>query len=382
MGPDALNHRTVVRALAAAACALTFVGSDLGFPCNPSFANAYRITESQRRDVRAEQHEVNVDARASRPGTYGTIAAALAAAPEDTIPYVIRIHNGRYNERIAVARPNVQFVGQSRDGTILSYDMAAGYRNPAGGIYGTRGSSVLRIAAPGFVLRNMTVENTFDYLANYAKAANDSTKLRDAQALAVMLDQGSDRAVFENCRLSGHQDTLFPNAGRSYFHRCVVSGSVDFIFGAGRAVFDETDIVSRDRGSKSNNGYITAPSTPIDQSYGFLIINSRLLKETPALAAGTVSLGRPWHPAGDPNAVGSAVFVNTWMDDHIGAEGWQPMNSVDAAGVRAVNKPEDARFFEYRSKGPGAVPSPTRRVLTQSEAAKYTIAKVLDGWIP
>ena len=40
-----------------------------------------------------------------------------------------------------------------------------------------------------------------------------------------------------------------------------IAGSVDFIFGAGQAVFDECEIVSRDRGSRTNNGYVTAPST-------------------------------------------------------------------------------------------------------------------------
>ena len=64
-------------------------------------------------------------------------------------------------------------------------------------------------------------------------------------------------------KITGYQDTLFPNAGRSYFYKCEVWGHVDFIFGAGQAVFDDCDIVSRDRGSKTNNGYVTAPSTEV-----------------------------------------------------------------------------------------------------------------------
>ena len=68
-------------------------------------------------------------------------------------------------------------------------------------------------------------------------------------------------------KITGYQDTLFPNSGRSYFHKCEVWGHVDFIFGAGQVVFDDCDIVSRDRGSKTNNGYVTAPSTKGEQSY-------------------------------------------------------------------------------------------------------------------
>ena len=39
-------------------------------------------------------------------------------------------------------------------------------------------------------------------------------------------------------------------------------------FGAGQAVFDGCEIVSRDRGSRTNNGYVTAPSTPASEQDG------------------------------------------------------------------------------------------------------------------
>jgi pectinesterase len=314
---------------------------------------------------------------------YRTIGAALAAAPMDgREPYVIHVADGRYREKLSVTAPNVHLVGESREGTVLTFDAAAGHRSPGGWPYGTRGSFTLRIAAPGFRMEGMTVENAFDLPANAARPDSDSTKITGTQGVAVMLDEGSDQAVFRDCVISGHQDTLFPNAGRAYFNRCTVVGSVDFIFGWGRAVFDDCDIVSRDRGSATNNGYITAPSTHVRQPYGFVFVRSRLKKETPGMAPNSVTLGRPWHPSGNPDAIGSAVFIDTWMDDHIGATGWSPMNSTDAAGHRVENQPGDARFFEYGSTGPGAVASPSRRVLTAEQAAAYDIVRVLDGWDP
>jgi hypothetical protein len=132
---------------------------------------------------------------------------------------------------------------------VLTYDAASGPPTPGGGTDGTRGSFTLRIVAPDFRLENMTVENGFDYPANAAKSAEDPTRLRDPQAVALMTDEASDRAVFRNCKISGYQDTLFANAGRQYYHRCTILGHVDFIFGAGRAVFEDSDIVSRDRGA-------------------------------------------------------------------------------------------------------------------------------------
>ena len=41
-----------------------------------------------------------------------------------------------------------------------------------------------------------------------------------------------------------------------------------------------------------------------------------------------------------------------------------------------------ARFFEYRSAGPGAVAHPARRRLTDAEARNFTVDKVLGGWKP
>lgn len=314
---------------------------------------------------------------------YRTIGAALAAAPaQNPAPHVIHIRAGRYREKLTVDKPHVHFRGDGRDVTVLTYDAAAGLPAPGGGTWGTRGSYTLRIAAPDFRLENMTVENGFDYPANAAKPDTDPTKIQGAQAVAVLTDEGSDRAVFRDCKLSGYQDTLFANSGRQYYHRCTILGHVDFIFGAGQAVFHETEIVSRDRGSETNNGYIAAPSTLLAQPYGFLFLDCRLRKESAGMAPASVALARPWHPSGNPQAVGSAVFVNCHMDDHIGARGWERMGSTLADGSRIWWEPEQSRFFEYGSTGPGAIVSPTRRVLTDEQAAYYTAEQVLRGWTP
>lgn len=315
--------------------------------------------------------------------TYHSIGAALAGMPANGgRRAVVFIRKGRYREKLTIDRPRVTLRGEHRDSTVLTYDAAAGQPAPGGGTWGTRGSFTLRIVAPDFRAEQLTIENAFDYPANAAKATDDPTKLRDPQAVALMTDLGSDRAAFVDVRILGHQDTLFPNAGRHLFHRCEVHGSVDFIFGAGQAVFSECDIVSRDRGSRTNNGYVTAPSTSVAQPHGFLFVRSRLRKAHPAMAPASVTLGRPWHPFGDPDAVGSAVFVDCWMDDHIGARGWERMSSTDSTGARVWWEASSARFREVGTRGPGAIASPTRRVLTPEEARLHTPAAVLRGWMP
>ena len=315
--------------------------------------------------------------------TYKSIGNALSGmSANGGARAVVFIRSGRYREKLTVDRPRITLLGESRDSTIITYDAAADTPSPGGGLYGTRGSYTLRIVAPDFRAENLTIENSFDYAGNAAKPDSDTTKFRNPQAVALMTDLGSDRATFVNVKILGHQDTLFTNSGRSYFYKCYVAGHVDFIFGAGKSVFEDCDIVSLDRGSRTNNGYITAASTPVTRRYGFLFLRSRLRKENASMAPASVTLGRPWHPFADPDAVASVAFIDTWMDDHIGTKGWDRMSSVDSTGARIWYEPSSARFVEFGTRGPGAVKSPSRRLLSAREARATTPSAVLDGWMP
>ncbi len=315
--------------------------------------------------------------------TYRTLNAAVEAAPNfPQAPWTIRIRAGRYREKVSIDKPNIRLVGAHRDSTIITWNDAAATPAPGGGTLGTRGSWTLRVTQADVRLERLTVENSFDYDANAKKAATDSTKLRDTQGLAVAITDKSDRTILRDVVLLGHQDTFFADAGRTYVQGSRIEGNVDFIFGSGRVVFEDCDIVSLDRGSATNNGYIAAPSTDIT-SYGMLFLRSRLTKASPGMAPGSVSLGRPWHPGGNPRAVGMAIFVECYMDDHIAAKGWDRMSAGPMTnGERMWFEPEHARFAEYKSTGPGAVEGPTRRRLSDGDATTYTKELVLDGWRP
>lgn len=336
-----------------------------------------------------------VDARHAGPDgapvagvpTYRTLNAALAAAPgASDRPWVIRLRAGRYREKVSVDQPHVWLVGAGRDSTVVTWDDAAGTLRRGGGTLGTRDSWTMRVINSDVHVARLTVENAFDFDANARKADADPTKLAGTQGVALALTERADRTVLDDVRLAGHQDTFFAQAGRAYVRRSEVRGTVDFIFGAGRVVFDSCDVVSLDRPTRPAdgvNGYVAAPSTDVATPYGFLFVRSRLLKERPAMAAGSVMLGRPWHPSADPRAVGSAVFVDTWMDDHVAAQGWDRMSATHATTkARIWFEPSAARFLEAGSTGPGAVASPTRRVLGPGDRRTYTVPLVLDGWVP
>jgi len=326
---------------------------------------------------------------------YKTLQQALDGAPvNSTTPWRIALRNGRYHEKLEVTKPHIQLIGESRTATVITFDAYAGQKKPdSSSTWTTAGCATLTVRAPDFAASNLTIENTYDYLGNDGKAADDPSRSNDPQAVAFMLAAGSDRACLRDVTLTGHQDTLFVDAGRSYFASCTVSGGVDFIFGAGQAVFDLCDIISRPR-RKPNIypiGYVTAPSTQIRDQYGLVFLRCKLLKESALVPATSTALGRPWHPAAnmpdgryaDPNAIGSSVFIECFMEDHITNEAWFSMTGVQKNGPnRTVFLPEDSRFFEYKSSGPGAKINDKRRQLTDAQAAEYTVAKVLRGWQP
>jgi pectinesterase len=302
---------------------------------------------------------------------YDSLAAAIAAAPPaGTRPFRIAIGVGVWNEKLVVDKPNVHLIGAQRERCRIGSDRAAGHRGDDGDPWGTWGCASVIVRASGFRARSLTFENRFDYRAHLARPVLETVGANGAQAVALMLDAGSDRVVLEDCDIDGHQDTLFAEAGRTWLRRCRVRGSVDFIFGAGECVLDDCEIVSRFRPGKERQGYLTAPSTPATQSVGLLLRRCNLSREA-EVPASSVSLGRPWRPTrtfadgryGDPAVRGSAAFIDCWMDAHIDAHGWDAMNYTARDGGRVAFEPRDARFGEAGSRGPGALRGERRPLL-------------------
>ncbi|NLD49485.1 MAG: carbohydrate esterase, partial [Clostridiaceae bacterium] len=157
-----------------------------------------------------------------------------------------------------------------------------------------------------------------------------------------------------------------------YFYKCLVVGDVDFIFGRSQAVFEQCEIRSLNRGSTSNNGYITAARTEVSASYGFVFINCSLTCVS-GTANNSVWLGRPWCPSGTSVNKPAVAYINCAMGAHIKKEGWTSMSGVD---------PSHGRFYEYNSTGSGAYVTSSRPQLSYAQAAGYSKSNVLGGWNP
>lgn len=353
--------------------------------------------------VQATEYDALVDP--ANENAFKSIKQAIDAAPSnDDEPYVIKIAAGDFYEKVIITKSNIQLRGAGATETRLHFDAYSGQAVPghyhheypeinaqSRDTWGTSLSATLIVRAENFSAQDLSIENSFDYPKNDSLPKNHPDKKKHSQAVALMLDKGSDKAIFKRVHLKGFQDTLFADAGRSVFINSYISGHVDFIFGAGNSLFYQSIIHTRDRPGKSATiGYITAPSTNIKQTTGFVFLESRLTKDK-NVSAGSVGLGRPWHPTtsfddgryGDPNAIGHTLFINTWMDDHIQKDPWHNMGAWAKDGSRMMYKGADARFYEYNSSGPGAHNTESRRRLTEKQMRQFSsIIKLLDGWDP
>ena len=259
---------------------------------------------------------------------------------------VIFVKKGTYKEKLIIPSwlTNIEICGEDRDQTIITYDDHANIKLPTTGKpMSTFRTYTLKIEGTNITLKNITIEN------NAARLGQ-----------AVALHTEGDKLLFINCRFLGHQDTIYTGVGgtRLYFKDCYIEGTTDFIFGPSTAWFENCTIKSK------ANSYVTAASTPADQSYGYIFNHCKLIADN---GIDKVYLGRPWRP------YAYTIFMNCELGKHIRPEGWHNWGKKDNEST--------ARYLEYNSTGEGADKS-NRAVwskqLSKKEAQKITPETVFN----
>lgn len=259
----------------------------------------------------------------------------------------IILAKGVYREKIEIAVPDIELVGESAKDTVIVYDDYARKIDENGLEYVTFRTYTMAILAPRVTLKNLTVEND---------ALQPETKGQE-----VALTVYADEFLAEDCRFVSTQDTIFcgplppdlierydgflkdelrtGNYQRQIFKNCYIAGTVDFIFGCGDTLFENCDIESlyEVRG----HGYVAAPSHSKDQEIGFVFNKCRLFCGD-KVPDGTVHLARPWRD------YGKCSFIDCEYGRHIIPEGFNKWNDTE--------RDKTARFAEYPRKPDCRVP--------------------------
>ncbi|KAK8511894.1 hypothetical protein V6N13_073726 [Hibiscus sabdariffa] len=294
-------------------------------------------------------------------GTVKTISEAIKKAPEhSTRRIIIYVKAGRYEEsnlKVGRKKTNLMFIGDGKSKTIIT-----GGKSVFDNIT-TFHTAAFAATGAGFIARDITFEN-------WAGPAKHQ---------AVALRIGADHAVVYRCNIIGYQDTLYVHSNRQFFRECDIYGTVDFIFGNAAVVFQNCSIYARKPMPFQKNTITAQNRKDPNQNTGMSIHACRILP-TPDLAAAKGSfqtyLGRPW------KLYSRAVFMLSYMSDHIHPRGWLEWNTTFAL--------DTLYYGEYMNYGPGGaigqrVRWPGYRVMTSEiEAAKFTVAQFIYGtsWLP
>ncbi len=244
----------------------------------------------------------------------------------------IYIKEGIYEEKIIIDKPNIDLIGEGINKTIIKYNDYSKKIHPDGRDYNTFRTPTALVLGDYCKIKDLAIYNSAD------------PKGGQAIALAIYGNHFS----LDSARISSYNDTLFlgplPDDLKerytkfltprelfiegnlySHFKNALIEGSIDFIFGAGSALFDRCNIVSL------KEGYVAAPGHSLFQKDGFIFNECHFINQTNLM--NSTYLARPWRP------YGKCVFLKCSYDNHIKKEG--------IALWHNLTPEEFSRFYEY-----------------------------------
>ncbi|PWZ54171.1 putative pectinesterase/pectinesterase inhibitor 13 [Zea mays] len=293
-------------------------------------------------------------------GKFKTINDALGAMPKQyTGRYLIYVKQGVYEEYVTITRAmeNVTMYGDGAMKTVIS-----GSRNFVDGLT-TYKTATFNAQGDGFIGIALGFRNT-------AGAAKH-------QAVALLVQ--SDRSIFLNCRMDAYQDTLYAHSKAQFYRNCVISGTIDFIFGDAAAVFQNCILVLRRPMDNQQNIATAQGRADGRESTGFVFQYCRFTAETGLKDASRPPirsyLARPWRE------FSRTLIMESDIPAFIDKAGYLPWNGD--FGLKTL------WYAEYANRGPGAdttgrVTWPGyKKVISKEEAEKFTVQNFLhaEPWL-
>jgi pectinesterase len=275
----------------------------------------------------------------------------------------IRLGPGVYREKVLITKSHVTLRGTGRG----ARDVVIAWSDGAKEVGGTFRTATLEVRGDDFHVDNLTVAND-----HWLRSTDPS------QAVALYIT--GDRAVVENVRMLGAQDTLYAASrrcegpdcriSRQYFRNCYVEGHVDFIFGNSKAFFENCELHAIPHDEVMLTAHMR---TGQDEDRAYVFDHCRITGEP---GVGTLWFGRPWR---DYSRV---IFLNTRIDAALHPDGWREWTPG------TTNRLTTAFYAEYGSNGVGAprlAREPYSRQLSAVESEQWSAEHLLagdDGWAP
>lgn len=217
---------------------------------------------------------------------------------------------------------------------------------------------VVAVSGEGFLARDITFENTAG----------------PSKHQAIALRVSADLTAFYQCNMIAYQDTLYVHSQRQFFVNCLITGTVDFIFGNAAAVFQNCNILAR-RPRRGQKNMVTAQGrTDLNQNTGIVFQKCRIGSTSDLQSVRNnfpTYLGRPW------KEYSRTVILQSDISDVIHPAGWHDWNGTFAL--------KTLFYGEYQNTGASAgtqarVKWEGHKVITnESEAQSYSAGEFISG---
>ncbi|KAJ6384573.1 hypothetical protein OIU78_027807 [Salix suchowensis] len=311
-----------------------------------------------RRLLAAPVSKIKADIVVAKDGSgdFTTITEALNHVPiKRKKAFVLHIKEGVYQEYLEIRMDNLVVIGDGREKTRIT-----GNKNFVDGINTFRTSTVA-VLGDNFVAKNIGFENNAGAIKHQA----------------VALRVSADYAVFYNCSMDGHQDTLYTHAKRQFYRDCSISGTIDFVFGDASVVFQNCKFLVR-KPLENQQCIVTAQGRKMRRQPSAIVIQNSTFTAHPDLFPERKIfksyLGRPW------KEYSRTIIMESFIDDLIQPDGWLPW--LGTFGLKTC------WYTEFNNYGPGS--SKKLRVkwngiktINRQHAMDFTPARFLkgDSWI-
>ncbi|QHN77069.1 Pectinesterase [Arachis hypogaea] len=293
-------------------------------------------------------------------GQFKTVLEAINSYPKNfTGRYIIYVKAGVYDEYITVDKKfkNLFIYGDGNTKTIIT-----GRKNFHEGTKTMR-TATFSSNADDFLAKSIAFENT--------------AGAEGHQAVALRV-QG-DRSAFFDCAMRGYQDTLYAHAHRQFYRNCEISGTIDFIFGYGTTLIQNSRIIVRKPMSNQQNIVVADGTDQKNMPTGIVLQNCEIMADAalyPDRLTVRTFLARPW------KAFSRAVFIENTIGDLIQPQGYIPWNPPTEANT------DNCYFAEFGNTGAGANAGARAKfakgLINKNTAAKYLAEPWIQAstWVP
>ncbi|XP_019158574.1 PREDICTED: probable pectinesterase/pectinesterase inhibitor 58 [Ipomoea nil] len=318
------------------------------------------VDPGRHRLLTAKRAEIKPDLVVAKDGSgkYMSINEALEDIPRNkNKTFVLYIKEGVYEEKVVFFRnmTHLMIMGDGPTKTKIT-----GSKNYIDGV-STFHTATVAALGDFFMARDIGFEN--------------SAGPEKHQAVALRV--GADKSIFYNCQMDGYQDTLYTHTYRQFYRNCIISGTIDFIFGNGAVVLQTCTFVVRK--PMENQQCIVTAQGRIDprQPTGLVLQNCSFVADPeyyPVRSKLKSYLGRPW------KEYSRTIIMESFIDDLIQKEGWLLWNgdfALDTLFYTEYNNRGSSSSKEERVKWKGVKELPLNRI------ERFTAARFIQGdvWI-